>query len=263
MNLTHLISFIRKIVPYNNQLEVLICGSAIVEEKPRDVDFLIYINGDVEHFLKNLSENLLAFNILFKQKNNQVLKMHNFKFEFEELLISLHIISYKFLEKCISQAEDTNIYSNINLFSLDLKMPVIYRKWILDVKHLCGDISLLLNARQYLSEHPIPIQKVKSELSIKIKEYIKYYFEKRNNEDFKSLTMHILLMQIVNLLIIFCYCVNNQYIPTIKYIEKDMLNFIEYKELSTLCVKIAKGINVDKVKTVDKDLLDVINYLNE
>jgi hypothetical protein len=265
LNKNNVIRFLVGFLPQCGNFEVVLCGSAINLDvnQVRDVDFMIYVSGNRNEFLKTFSGNLEEGNIKYVHHRIDELDMDSIKIENGSILMSIHIILYNQLVLYLQESDNVKIYTEYNFFSFDLKYPVVYRKWVIDVEHVYGDLNMLEKARNILKEHLIPYKDITNALKGKIKNAISYYLEKRPKDNNQSVTSHLLLMQILNLVIVYCYCVNSKFMPTIKYVETELSDFNQSRDLCSLCVKLIKEINVTTVQNIDKDLLLIIKNLEK
>ena len=77
--------------------------------------------------------------------------------------------------------------------------------------------------------------------------YQRYYFEKEGSDLFSG----IVIAQIFNDIVLYCYAGNNKFYGTLKYIESDLKSFKNCVQLSNQSVELFRSIN----RTEENDML--------
>lgn len=220
----------------------LACGSSLTEEKARDTDIFIYSSGSERSF----SEELFKFLSIKDQKSYlrylKDLNFYSIKYVSGNQPYSIHIASKQTILSYIDMSSHVETYTDINIFEVRLNPQTVYRKWIMDTLPLCGDISLkeLFVKRLRDMQSFVPYEEARKELVSRIRNNVKYFYEKADSSE---LTCNVLLCQIVNHLINYCYLVNNQYYGTVKYIKDDLSGFEIKPELARAAIEIMESLN--------------------
>lgn len=235
--------------------QFLQCGSSIDNPWARDIDIIVYTCDDLKIFFDDFETHFMGKHII-KKKYIEIWKMYSLKIMEQNKVLSFHIVSLEDLKNYISRAGDSEIYVEINLFTLSMKLPTVYRKWINDTIHLYGNSYLKEELVAMLGQHKMPIAEIQSLLKARIINSINYYFEKCDSDLFSG----IVISQIFNDVVLYCYAGNNAFYGTLKYIESDLNSFEKCVDLSKLSLDLFKSINnntsnIEKHFNMIKELL--------
>lgn len=236
-NLNNVRACISQYLPQDiSQFDCLLCGSAVFEETPRDIDLIIIAYEsffpELESSIRNKTEEK---GMIVHWHYIEELSMSTMKFYHQTIEYSLHIVSKEVMNVYVEQSSQVSSFVNVNMFDFSLSLPVVYRTWIDETIHIYGNCLIGDMLKSKLKLTCVRSSYVKEVLDGKIKNAIHYYFEKIGNG---LIVQQILLMEILNLLILYCYASNNQYIRTIKYIERDLLSFPQKHDLCVACIKL-------------------------
>jgi len=113
-------------------------------------------------------------------------------------------------------------YTDINVFDVRLYYQTVYRKWILETEYLIGDTSLKKALIHELAKQKKPTEFARQELVIRLKNNIAYFQEKVTDD---RVICNVVLGQIFNNLVNYCYLLNDAYYGTVKYIKRDLEGF--------------------------------------
>lgn len=258
MNTETIIRILEKYKIGTDSVQFLQCGSSIYERSARDFDIIVYTSCDLKDCYIELLE-MLCEKGIFKEKFIENWNMYTFKIKEKNEIISFHIVSFEKLKGYVCKANKIETYTQINLFDLSLKLPTVYRKWILDTRPIWGNQNLKKELTKLLNYYEMPSKQIQSVLKNRINNSIDYFFEKRDSELFSG----IVIGQIFNDLVLYCYAGNNKYYGTLKYIEDDLQTFENCKRLSSEGIMLFKEINTGMEKDIIKRLYKVKKILDE
>lgn len=222
----------------NRGVQFLQCGSSINHSAARDIDIIVYVSCDLVSFFEDFTSHFAEKNILRKGYID-VWRMYSFKINENGEVISFHFVSFEDLKDYVEKAGEPETYAKINLFSLSMKFPSVYRKWIIDTRHLCGDSLLKEELLTMLRRQIMPSGAIQNSLRGRILNSINYYYEKSDSELFSG----VVLCQIFNDIVLYCYAGNGVYYGTLKYLEEDLKSFSQCTELSEAATKLYQTIN--------------------
>lgn len=232
--------------------QFLQCGSSIKSFSARDIDIMVYICDDLHTYFTRLLERVEDKHIIKKSYIN-IWKMYSLKFIEDNEIISFHIVSFEDLKRYVKRADEIEIYANINLFELSLNLPTVYRKWINETRHLCGNSDLKAQLEIMLQKYKMPVIDIQDLLRKRIINSINYYFEKEGSDLFSG----IVIAQIFNDIALYCYAGNNKFYGTLKYIESDLKSFKNCVKLSKQSVELFKSINRTEENDITKRLYSI------
>ena len=171
------------------------------------------------------------------------LKFYSVKYKSINYNYSLHIVSIKTLEEMIDKASHISTYTDINIFEVKLYMQTVYRKWVCETEFICGNECMLTNIKSLLSknEYDVNSNEVISILKKQINNNVSYYKEKYTHD---KITANIIILQIINNLINFCYFVNKVYFGTVIYIQSDFISFKNQTKISEIALDLFQAINI-------------------
>lgn len=243
-NCNDLISNLRHMELNPDEYTAVLCGSALVESNPRDIDIFIYTKWDEREFSEKLYRYLLL--IYSSAKTNYIapLQFYSVKYVSSEVNYSIHIVSMKKLLSIIDQASLVDTYTNINVFDVKLYNQTVYRKWIMETEYLTGNGTLKEYLLNELVKRERPTALAKQILSKQIKNNIAYFHEKIGTD---RVFCNIILCQIINNLINYCYLANEKYYGTVKYIRSDLIGFDQAVFLCRLTIELIEKINIKKI----------------
>lgn len=229
---------------YTNE-QFLQCGSSIHNPMARDIDIMVYVSGNLCDFFDSFFARHRDRHII-KKSFIDVWKMYSLKIKKDNEVISFHIVSVEDLRKYVARACEPEIYADINLFSLSLKLPTVYRKWIIDTDHLYGNRCMKEELLSMLKQQWMPVAAIQDLLRKRIMNSVNYYFEK---SDF-ALFSGIIISQIFNDFVLYCYAENGLYYGTLKYLESDLKSFTKCTELAEASISLYKAINREDTKSI-------------
>lgn len=230
-----------------NEYVAMLCGSSLCEPNPNDTDIFIYSLEDEEVFANRLYLFLKAIDTDIKLKYYENLKFYSVKYKSVDFQYSLHIVSIKTLKEMIEKTSQISTYTDINIFEVDLYMQTVYRKWVRETEFICGNECMLANIKTLLSkkEYDVNSNEVINVLRKRIINNVAYYKEKYTHD---KITANIIILQIINNLINYCYFVNKIYYGTVKYIYSDLISFKTQPPISKITLDLFQSINVKSEK---------------
>ena len=86
---------------------------------------------------------------------------------------------------------------------------------------------------------------------------LSYYFEKEGSDLFSG----IVIAQIFNDIVLYCYAGNNKFYGTLKYIESDLKSFKNCVQLSNQSVELFRSINRTEENDIKKRLHSIKEML--
>lgn len=238
MNRETMIELIESSRTGDRGVQFLQCGSSIHHSAARDIDIIAYVSCDLASFFEAFTTQFAEKNIL-RKRYIDVWRMYSFKISENSEVISFHFVSFGDLKGYVEKAGEPETYTEINLFSLSMKLPSVYRKWIIDTRHLCGDSLLKEELLTSLRQQSMPSGAIQDMLKGRILNSIQYYYEKSDSELFSG----VVLCQIFNDIVLYCYAGNEAYFGTLKYLEEDIKSFSRCAELSETGIKLYQTIN--------------------
>lgn len=225
--------------------QFLQCGSSIQNPMARDIDIMVYVSGNLYDFFDSF---LMRYKdrYIIKKSFADIWKMYSLKVKENNEVISFHIVSVEDLRKYVERACEPEIYTDINLFSLSMKLPTVYRKWIIDTNHLYGNRSMKEELLSMLNQQRMPVVAIQELLRKRIINSVNYYFEKSDSALFSG----IIISQIFNDCVLYCYAENGLYYGTLKYLESDLKSFTKGTELAEESISLYKAINREDTKSI-------------
>ena len=225
----------------------LACGSSLTEQKPRDTDVFIYSAGPEKLFSENLLKKLSAKDTKACLKYYKHFCFYSLKYVSGKQPYSIHIASKEKILSYIDMAAHTETYTDINIFEVELQPQTVYRKWIMETAALHGNVSIKDYFIKKINEaqNSAPYSEAEKELVSRIKNNINYFYEKVSSP---GLACNVLLCQIANSLINYCYLVNRSYYGTVKYIKDDLSYFSKEPELADIAIKMLEFLNSGDMK---------------
>lgn len=240
----------------NTNVQFLQCGSSIKDSSARDIDIMVYTCDDLTTYFIMLLGKVEDKHII-KKSYIDIWNMYSLKIIEDNKIISFHVVSFEDLKKYVNRADEIEIYTNINLFELSLNLPTVYRKWINDTRHICGNSSLKTQLMIMLQQYEMPVIAIQDYLKKRIINSINYYFEKEGSDLFSG----IVIAQIFNDIVLYCYAENNKFYGTLKYVENDLKSFRNCVQLSKQGLELFKSINRIEEKNVVKRLHSIQEML--
>ncbi len=240
----------------NTDVQFLQCGSSIKDSSARDIDIMVYTCDDLLNYFTKLLEQVDDKNII-KKSYIDIWNMYSLKIIENNEIISFHIVSFEDLKGYVKRADEIEIYANINLFELSLNLPTVYRKWINETRHILGNSGLKEQLEIMLQQYKMPVIAIQDLLRKRIINSINYYFEKKGSDLFSG----IVIAQIFNDIVLYCYAGNNKFYGTLKYIENDLKSFKNCVQLSKKGVELFKAINRTEENDVVKRLYSIQEML--
>ena len=158
----------------DTDVQFLQCGSSLKDSSARDIDIMVYTCDDLLAYFTKLLEKIEDKHII-KKGYIDIWNMYSLKIIEDNEIISFHIVSFEDLKKYVKRADEIEIYANINLFELSLNLPTVYRKWINDTRHLCGNSSLKAQLEIMLQQYEMPVIAIQALLRKRIINSINYY----------------------------------------------------------------------------------------
>ena len=262
-NMTEKIRLIAKkmsgYLPAEKEYVFLLCGSATETEYPRDIDFMVYdADGDIDGFAEEITCALVSDGIDADIRFMDELNMRAVKFRWNDSPISIHIVSYKDIEKYVGRAGTPEVYTQVDILSYTLNYPTVYRKWIIDTIFVCGNKNLKKDLSERLKD-TMPVTEICDALVWNINNTISYCLEKWNNGE---ITKGILLLKVFREVLLYSYAINRQYFGTAKYIDGDMMGFQVGRDVCDLCIKLFGMINDHPTEQVKYILSEIRNCIN-
>ena len=219
---------------------VSLCGSQIETEKwekiPNDIDYIIYIEDDVERFVDQFCDEArrLIGNEQFGTsvdgitvKYIEVLRMHSVKTVICGEIYSFHIVSTKILDDAVKLQKKPSAY-DLSLFQFGLNNPTVYRLWINETIFIDGDRKIYDKYFDSVSESNIPVEAASEYLKNQIFLYSSYYKEvvkKAKDSGELGIGAFVMRIQILEKLISLCYVLNSRFYGSLKYIDADTSSF--------------------------------------
>lgn len=253
MDYTNIISFISSLGIVKQRTVVLACGSALIKENPVDVDFIVYTQNK-EKFLSKFKGILQRKNIETRHVFIEKLNVHSLKFQYRTQTLSFLIVDFKSIKSYIRRADDPNVYADINIFDFELCYPLIYRKWVQETKFLLGNMDTYNLLTQCVANIKIP-QQAMDICRAKILNTSKYL---RRKEKTSLLAKNIVQNELANNLIVYLYVLNNKFIGTVPYIERDLLEFEKGKQLAKIAIQLIQ--NCGEIQT--EKILELVEEYN-
>ena len=237
-----------------------LCGSALTEQTPRDIDFILYVSTEnLEKSSYYLQEVLssLRFDALVYPMNT--LQMYAVKFCFEGCPVSIHIVSYFRLLEYVCHAKDVAVYMEVDIVAYRLNYPSVYRKWILETVWISGDVSMREHLYRRVKD-AMPVSELLTTFQWNIENTVHYCIEKWNNG---KIARGVLLFKVFREVLLYCYAANHQFYGTAKYIDHDLKAFKNQKELCNIAVDLFQTINSDNTAHVMDLLEKITSYFQE
>lgn len=218
----------------------LLCGSAIHEKDPRDIDFIVYVESEkLFQISKKIYDNWGNYAISIDAMDE--LNMYAVKLRYMGKPVTLHIVSYSDMERYVEYACKPETYIDVEILAYKLNYTTVYRKWILQTEYVCGNPTMRTDLISKLN-NSYPEHSVCSILCWRIKNTINYCIEKWENDE---LARGILLLKVFREVLLYCYATNKAYYGTIKDIDIDLRNFNGKKDLCRKCTELFRMVNHD------------------
>ena len=234
-----------------------LCGSAITERTPRDIDFILYVSTeDLEESSRYLQGVLSSLRFDSSVSPMDALQMYAVKFLFEDRPVSVHIVSYFRLLEYACRAKDTAVYTEVDIVAYRLNYPAVYRKWILETRRISGDVSMW--ERLYaMVRDAMPVPELLAIFQWNIENTVHYCIEKWDNGE---IARGILLFKVFREVLLYCYAANRQFYGTVKYVDRDLKAFQTEKELCNIAALLFRAINSDSTAQVMNLLEQITCY---
>lgn len=236
----------------------LLCGSSLIEEDPRDTDIFIYTKEEEGVFSQKLFRKFLCIDKTAKLTYLNALRFYSLKYNSDGICYSIHIVSMETLFSFIEKASLVETYTDINVFDVKLYYQTVYRKWIFETEYLIGDISLKQALLYELAKQKKPAESAKQELVARMKNNIAYFQEKVTEE---RVICNIVLGQIFNNLVNYCYLLNDVYYGTVKYIKRDLEGFKNESALCHLAIDLMESCNVNSIQEISRKVNCILSYI--
>lgn len=234
----------------------LICGSSLHQDSPRDVDLMLYIQGDLTVAANQLKALLEIEYSRVSIAWLPIYSLYSLKFIYNQIEISIHAVSFSFIEESISFATDADYFAGLDIFCQDLKWPVVWRYWIRETSFCAGNQALQVKLLESLKKAHIPYLDIQRKLAARIWNQISYYRHKKQNG---GLCQFIIGCQLLNAMLLYCYSINHQLLGTVKYMEQDLNAFTIGGSIVSACRKL----NAFICKNGTADLEELINEISE
>lgn len=227
----------------------LLCGGAIAEKCPRDVDLIIYVETeDLKKSVDEIAHSFTSCGVMNRNIYIKELNMHSIKTDKGNL--SLHVVSYNDVLEYVSHVTDPETYTNIDILSFTLNYTTVYRTWIKDTVFLCGERDMAEDLRERISDK-IPIDLLHKIFFEKISGMLNYYQEKNFAN---PISQGILILKLFRELLLYCYAMNKQFYGTAKYIDNDLAYFTEVEDMCDNCKKVFNTLR-GETNRLDKELI--------
>lgn len=236
----------------------LLCGSSLVEDDPRDTDIFIYSKKDEGVFSQKLFYEFSRIDMRIKLTYLDALRFYSLKYNSDGIQYSIHIVSMETLFSLVKKASLVETYTDINVFDVKLYYQTVYRKWIQETEYLIGDVSLKEALIHELAEQAKPTKLAKQALVLRLKNNIAYFQEKVTDD---KVICNVVLGQIFNNLINYCYLVNDTYYGTVKYIKGDLEGFKNESALCHLAIGLLESCNIKSIEEISHDVKRILNHI--
>lgn len=219
-----------------------LCGSALQKAKPRDVDLMIFVDGQVRDWILKLTENLIRKGVEWSERSIPELELESMKFQFQKNEYSLHITERSKIDEYLAQIENVSVYERTNIFGFERNLSTIYRCWIQETRFIGGNEEMIERFGQKIQQSEIPFEELKVRFARKLSGTVKYMNEKEALQN--TMFSGILLMQIFNMAVQYCFAANHQFFGTLKYLETDLRNFQVEREIVDLTLQIFESFSM-------------------
>ena len=213
----------------------LICGSSLHKASPRDIDLMLYIQGDLTTSANQLKASLETEYSQVSIAYLPIYSLYSLKFVYDQKEFSIHMASFRFVNESFSCASDVDYFAEIDIFCQDLKWPVVWRYWIQETRFCTGNQALYTQLLESLKKVHIPYPDIQKKLTNRIRNHISYFCHKKQNGDF---CQFIIGCQLLNTMLLFCYSINHQFLGTVKYMEQDLNAFTIGTPIVSACRKL-------------------------
>lgn len=241
-----------------NDYLALLCGSSMVEDDPRDTDIFIYTKEDESVFSKKLLYEFSRIDAEAKLAYLGALRFYSLKYNSDGIHYSIHIVSMGTLFSLVKKASLVKTYTDINVFDVRLYHQTVYRKWILETEYLIGDASMKEALIHELAKQKKPVECARQELLLRLKNNIAYFQEKVTDD---RVICNIVLGQIFNNLINYCYLLNDVYYGTVKYIKRDLEGFKNELALCHLAIDLIESCNIRSIQETSREVSHILDYI--
>lgn len=236
----------------------LLCGSSLVEDDPRDTDIFIYTTENEGVFSQKLLDEFSRIDPEARLTYLRALRFYSLKYASGGIRYSLHIVSMETLFSFIEKASLVETYTDVNVFDVRLYHQTVYRKWILETEYLIGDASMKEALLRELAQKEKPAELARRELVRRLKNDIAYFHEKVTDD---RVICNVVLGQIFNDLVNYCYLLNDAYYGTVKYIRRDLEGFRNGSELCHLAVGLIGSCSVRSIQDISHKISGILNYI--
>lgn len=213
-----------------------LCGSVLQKAELRDVDLMIFVDGQVRDWILKLTENLVRKGVEWSGRSIPELELESVKFRFQKNEYSLHITERRKIDEYLAQIENVSVYERNSIFGFERNLSTIFRCWIQETRFLGGDAEMIECFRQKIQHSKVPFEELKVWFARKLSGTVKYLNERDALQN--PMFSGVLLMQIFNLAVQYCFAANHQFFGTLKYLETDLRNFQEEREIVDLTLQI-------------------------
>ena len=204
----------------------LLCGGAIAEKCPRDVDLIVYVEtDDLKKSVDEIVHSLTSCGVMNRNIYIKELNMHSIKTDMENL--SLHVVSYNDVSEYVSHVTEAETYTDIDILSFTLNYTTVYRTWIKDTVFLCGEREMAEDLRERISDK-IPTDLLHKIFFKKISGMLNYYREKNFTN---PISQGILTLKLFRELLLYCYAMNKQFYGTATHVDNDLACFTEVEDM--------------------------------
>lgn len=231
----------------------LLCGSALHIEKYNDIDFMVYTTEDKQKTAKKIGDILTSANREYSTHLISELSMVSLKYQINGTVISLHIVEMNALENYVDEISTVSTFSKMDVFSFDLKISTVCRKWITETEFVSGNKEIADALKARLQYDSIPYQDIREDLRASIQSKINYYYEIKKKHSI--IEENIIGIQVLNDAILFCYAENRTLFGTVKYVETDLRSFGVNTDLCNICLDLLTNIpgNLEKaIKSIEE-----------
>lgn len=222
-----------------------LCGSVLQKAEPRDVDLMIFVDGQVRDWIFKLTENFMRKGVEWSGRSTPELELESVKFRFQKNEYSLHITERRKIDEYLAQIENVSVYERTNVFGFERNLSTIFRCWIQETRFLGGDAEMIERFRQKIQQSEVPFEELKVRFARKLSGTVKYLNEKDALQN--PMFSGVLLMQIFNLAVLYCFAANHQFFGTLKYLETDLRSFQAEREIVELTIQLFESFSMQNL----------------
>lgn len=173
------------------------------------------------------------------------LELESVKFRFQKNEYSLHITERRKIDEYLAQIENVSVYERTSIFGFERNLSTVFRCWIQETRFLCGDEEMIERFRQKIEQSEVPFEELKVRFASKLSGTVRYLNEKDTLQN--PMFSGVLLMQIFNLAVQYCFAANHQFFGTLKCLETDLRNFQAEREMVDLTLQLFESFSVQNL----------------